>query len=173
MKKIIGILLLVSILAMTLTGCGFTTPRPEIKSGEFNFSVTYEYATEVKTVSGVYVCEYDGVSWVLDGGYGRDWSGYIKGSDDNDHIVIDIIDGGDELILVLNLVPEYFMGDYNMELYGSAPAPYLMIKDYTDYGDYEGIGFIHDAAGVEAICGAKIISYQYDEPIENEFGLFK
>lgn len=170
MKKIIVFLLLTAILAMMLTGCGFTTPSPEIKSGEFSFSVTYEYAGEVKTVSGVYVCEYAGVSWALDGGYSRDWSGYIKGSDDNDQILIDTIDGGGEVILVLDLDPAYFMDDYNMEPY---PTPYIMIKDYTDYGDCEGVGFIHDADEVVELCGAKIIGYEYDEPIENKFGLFK
>ena len=162
-----------SMLSLTLTGCGFTTPRPEIKSAEFNFSVTYEYAGQVNTVSGVYVCEYAGVSWALDGGYSRDWTGYINGLDDNDHIVIDALDGGDEVILVLNLDPDYFMDDYNMELYGSAPAPYIMIKDYTDYGDYEGLSIISEAEMVEELCGARIISYDYDEPIDNEFGFLK
>ena len=60
MKKIFGILLLVLLLAATLAGCGLTAPRPEIEKGEFPFSVTYEFAGEIKTVSGVYVCEYNG-----------------------------------------------------------------------------------------------------------------
>lgn len=172
MKKIFSVLFIILIVAVTFSSCGLTTPRPHIKSGEFNFSVTYEYAGEVKTVSGVYVCQYAGLFWTLEGGYSRDWSGYIKGSDDNDHIAIDAIEGGDEVILVLDLQPDYFMGDFDIELYG-IPAPYIMIKDYTDYGDYEGISFIHGADEIEALCGAKIISYEYDAPIENEFGLFK
>lgn len=167
MKKIIVTVALLTALVFTLSGCGFTVPRPEIKSGEFNFSVTYEYAGETKTVTGVYVCEYAGTSWTLDGGYDRDWTGYIKGSDDNDHILLDTVEGGDEIILVLNLNADYFMDDFNFDLYGN-PAPYIMIKDYTE----EGFRILQDAADVERDYGAKVISYEYDAPVENTFKLF-
>ena len=30
------------------------------------------------TVSGVYVCEYDGIDWALDGVSHGDWVGYMK-----------------------------------------------------------------------------------------------
>ena len=116
MKKIVVRVALLLALAFTLSGCGFTVPRPAVKSGEFNFSVTYEYKGEVNTVSGVFACEYAGTSWTLDGGYDRDWTGYIKGADDNDHIILDTVEGGDEVILVLNLRPDYFMDDFNFDL---------------------------------------------------------
>ena len=168
MKRILSVLTLLFLLLGMLTGCGLRVPRPEIKSGEFKYSVTYEYNGEVNTVSGIYVCEYAGLSWALDGGYSRDWSGYIKGSDDNDHVELGIIDDGDVVILVLSLSPEYFMDDFNFDLY-DVPAPYIMIKDYTEEG---GLRFLHEADLVEELCGAKIISYEYDAPIENTFNLF-
>ena len=168
MKRILSVLTLLLLLIGMLTGCGLRVPRPEIKSGEFKYSVTYEYNGEINTVSGIYVCEYAGLSWALDGGYSRDWSGYIKGADDNDHIELGIIDDGDVVILVLSLSPEYFMDDFNFDLY-DAPAPYIMIKDYTEDG---GLRFLHEADLVEELCGAKIISYEYDAPIENTFALF-
>lgn len=167
MKKIIVTVALLTALVLTFSGCGFTVPRPEIKSGEFNFSVTYEYAGQTKTVTGVYVCEYAGTSWALDGGYSREWTGYIKGADDNDHILLDTVEGGDEVILVLDLRPDYFMDDFNFDLYG-IPAPYIMIKDYTE----EGLCFLYDPADVERDWGAKVISYEYDSPVENTFKLF-
>ena len=52
-------------LSALLAGCGLEVPRPEIKEGEFDFIVTYEYNGEIKTVSGVYVCEFSGISWAL------------------------------------------------------------------------------------------------------------
>ena len=168
MKKLLVVTALCVLLSFALSGCGFTVPRPAIKSGEFNFSVTYEYKGEVKTVSGVFVCEYAGTSWTLDGGYSRDWTGYIKGADDNDHIILDIVEGGDEVILVLNLRPDYFMDDFSFDLY-DVPAPYIMIKDYTE----EGVRFLQDPVDTEGEYGAKVISHEYDEPIENSFGLFK
>ena len=169
MKKIFSALLLVSLILLMLSGCGLYVPSPEIKSGEFNFSVTYEYGGETNTVSGVYVCEYNGTEWFLDSESVRDWKGYIKGGQMDDHVSIDIINENDEIILVLNLEPEYFMDDYDFDLYG-VPEPYIMIKDHTEEG---GLSIIHDAADVEEICGARIISYEYDAPIENTFGLFK
>ena len=168
MKRFLSLLTLLFILLGMLTGCGLRVPRPEIKSGEFKYSVTYQYNEEVNTVSGIYVCEYAGLSWALDGGYSRDWYGYIKGADDNDHVELGTIDDGDVVILVLNLSPEYFMDDFNFDLY-DVPAPYIMIKDYTEDG---GLRFLHEADFVEELCGAKIISYEYDAPIENTFTLF-
>ena len=168
MKKICFLLVAALLLSTCLTGCGLTVPRPEIKKGEFDFSVTYEYKGEVKTVSGVYVCEYDGTEWYLDSGSVRVWTGYIKDSADDDFVCLDVFDDGDEVLLALNLDPEYFMGDYNYEIYG-APEPYIMIKDYTE----EGMRFLHDAADIAEFCDAKIISYEYDAPIENSFGLFR
>ena len=44
----------------THTGCSGLTSGPEVEKGEFDFSVTYEFEGETKTVSGVYVCEYEG-----------------------------------------------------------------------------------------------------------------
>lgn len=168
MKKLIILLIVLLLLSVCCTSCGFTVPRPEIKSGEFNYSVTYEYGGETNTVSGVYVCEYVGTAWTLDGGNRRDWSGYIKDNEMDDFVYLDIADDGDEVILVLNLDPEYFMDDYNIDLYG-VPTPYIMIKDYTE----EGMRVLHEADLIEEICGAKIISYKYDMPVENSFGLFK
>ena len=166
MKKLIcGFIL--AVIVFTLTGCGMFVERPEVKEGEFNFSVTYEYAGEIKTVSGVYVCEYADLSWSLEGGYHRDWSGYIKGGGVEDHTEIGIINDGDEIVLVLDLRPDYFMGDYDAEING-IPVPHIMIRSCSE----EGMSIIHDADEVEEICGAKIISYKYDSPIENTFGLF-
>ena len=154
MKKLLCFLIALVLLTVGFTSCGITVPRPKIKSGEFNFSVTYEYNGETKTVSGVYVCEYANLHWTLDGGFRRSWTGYIKGGDDNDHVDIDVTDAGDEIVLVLNLRPDYFMDDYNFDLY-DVPVPYIKINEYTEDG---GLRIIYEADTVEAMCGAKIIS---------------
>ena len=39
--------------------------KQEVKEGRFDFSLTYEVDGEVKTYTGVYVCEYDGVLTTL------------------------------------------------------------------------------------------------------------
>ena len=83
-------LLVALMLSALLAGCGLEVPRPEIKEGEFSFTVTYEYNGEIKTVSGVYVCEFSGISWALDGGYHRAWNGYIKGGEPEEAVEIGI-----------------------------------------------------------------------------------
>ena len=163
MKKTLSALLAVIMLVCMLSGCTFGVPQPEIKKGEFNFSVTYEFNGEIKTVSGIYVCKYAGVSFALDGGAHRSWEGHIKG-DIEDRSVIGTTENGDTIELVLALIPEYFMDDF-VEGYHEVPAPYITITVI----DEEGMGAIVDPDEIEEICGAKIISYKYDEPIKNSF----
>ena len=170
MKRNLIVLCLALLLVGMLTGCGITVPRPEIKSGEFDFSVTYEFNGETKTVSGVYVCEYNGTSWALDGGYHRDWNGYFKGDKVDEEIEIGTIEDGGTVVLVLGLYPEYFMGeDVSFDL--NLPAPRLTIKYPND--EDGSMNLVYDEESIEKKYGAKIISYKYAEPVENSFGLFK
>ena len=150
MKRIIGVLILVVMFTAVLTSCGHTVPHPEIKEGEFAFSVTYEFNGKAKTVSGVYVCEYNGTSWVLDGGAHRDWKGYIKGGEIEERIEIGTTTNGEKVELNLDLYPDYFMGDF-VEGYRDIPAPYILVT----LADDEGMSFLHDADEVEKYCGAK------------------
>ena len=165
-KKIISVLILLSLLGV-LTGCGLTVPRPEIKSGEFEFSVTYEWNGETKTISGVYVCEYNGTDWALDGGYHREWKGYIKGGESQEMIEIGTTADSGKVNLNLAFYPEYFMND---PLTGGkeAPIPWLSVT----HVDGEGMSIQNEAEIIEETYGAKIVSYEYDAPITNEFGIF-
>lgn len=151
-------------ISIMLVGCLESPNDPTVEKGEFDFSVTYEINGEVKTVSGVYVCEYDGVSWALDGGPHRSWTGYCKGLED-DLIRIGTTADGQSIDLDLNLYPEYFMGDIE-ENYREPSKPYIVV---TVVGEDGGIGFAHEPDEVEELCGAKIISYTYEEPIVNSF----
>ena len=150
-----------------LTGCGLTVPRPEIKEGEFAFSVTYEFNGETKTISGVYVCEYAGISWALDGGYSRDWKGYIKGDEEEEMMVIGTTAQGGKVEIDLDFYPEYFMGDSDTAGW-EAPIPYVSVTLVDD----EGMMILHEPDEVEENCGAKIASYEYSEPIENSFAIY-
>ena len=76
MKRVVSFCLLALMLFGMLAGCSSTLPKPEIKNGKFNISVTYEYDGELKTLSGVYVCKYTGVEWTAEGNSYRSWKGY-------------------------------------------------------------------------------------------------
>ena len=163
MKRIVCITVLVVMLVGVLACCSYGTPEPEIEEAEFKFSVTYEFEGKVKTLSGVYVCEYEGVDWALDGGPHRSWSGYIKDSDMEEMICIGKGPDGGEIHLDFCFNPEYLMGDpeaYVEEI----PKPTISVTMKN-----EGIYFLTEPQEVEEYCGAKIINYEYDEPIKNTF----
>lgn len=167
MKRLLAILLWVPLLVSILTGCGWTVPRPEIKTGEFDFSVTYELNGERNTVSGVYVCEYAGTEWTLDGGYSRAWNSYIKDGRDELMEIAATEDGG-TIELHFGFYPEYFMGDPKWSWRG-VPEPRLTVS----HRNGKELAIQNEADVIEKTYGAKIISYDYSEPIVNSFGLFK
>ena len=160
MKKIFSVLLLMLILISMLTSCALNVPRPEIKEGRFNISVTYEHNGEIKTASGVYVCEYDGVIWY---NVNRDpfvsWKESFEGDiKDGGILPICNTDDGGEIFISLLLYPEYFMGDPECSDYTPVVRAELWYPDEQ----------IDDEA-IIAEHGVKLIGCEYDEPIENSF----
>ena len=168
MKKILCALLLLLTVTVSFTSCGLTVGRPEIKEGEFNFSLTYEITGETKTISGVYVCEYDGIDRVLDGIDHREWKGFIKDGTTEEQIKLATAEDGGVVELNLHFAPEYFMG----ESHGNDDEPFSP-SITVRLEDEDGLSFENDADLIAEVYGAKIISYEYDQPIENAFGLFK
>ena len=165
MKRIFAVLTMLSMLALLLSSCGFPVETPAVKEGKFNFSITYVLNGEAVTLSDVYVCEYDGIGWSLDGGFHREWtSSYEKGILGVDVPICTTEDGG-RITLALGMYPEYFMGDPGYDE-SYAPNPWLILSYYNEETGEES--FTYDAE-IIAGYGAKIIAYEYDEPIENEF----
>ena len=167
MKRRFCALILLAVIVFALAGCGLTVERPEVKEGEFNFSVTYEINGETKRISGVYVCEYDGIDRVLDGVDHREWKGYIKDGAIEECIVLSTAEDGGVVELNLHFAPEYFMGEF----YGDDDEPFSP-SITVRLEDEEGLRFENDADFIAEVYGAKIISYEYDRPIENSFSLF-
>ena len=168
MRKLLCALLLAFMVTVCFTSCGLTVERPEVKEGKFNFSVTYEINGETTTISGVYVCEYDGIDRVLDGVNHRAWNGYIKDGTTEECIVLATAEDGGVVELNLHFAPEYFMG----ESYGDDDEPFspsITVRLENE----EGLRFENNADLIAEVYGAKLISYEYDEPIQNSFGLFK
>ena len=143
-----------------LTSCGIKVPRPEIKEGRFNISVTYEHNGQIKTSSGVYVCKYDGIIWY---NVNRDpfvnWEESFEGDINEDGIIpICNTEDGGRLFIGLLLYPEYFMGD--PEYADFTP----IVRAEIFYSDRQ----ISDAETV-AEYGVKLIDYEYDKPIVNVY----
>ena len=144
--------------------------KPEIKEAEFDFKVVYEIDGEIKTIEGTYVCEFDGIDRSFMGA-SRCWDGYIEGHDGSTCYVLKTI-GNRRVMLELNLCAEFFMSDPdNMYSDGTLvfkPDPCIYLTtfdpnvenpDEFDYEVYEGDNI-------------KLISFEYDPPIENTYSIF-
>ena len=169
-KRLLALILVLAIVSM-LTGCGLAVPRPDIKDGRFDFSITYRIGEEVETFSAVYVCEFDGTSWSLEGGsFYREWADYVEGDYEGDDYcaVIGTTDDGGDIILFFGIYPEYFMGDSTGDR--GVPTPEVYITYPEDEDGASRVVAMPDE--VEEIYGVKIISYEYDAPVENTFTLF-
>lgn len=171
MKRILCTVLLAALVLM-LASCGLQVPRPEIKEGRFNFSVTYEIKGETNTFSAVYVCEFNGTNWSVDGGYSRDWDIHVEGDyeGDNYSAILGKVDDGGSIHLHFGLYPEYFMGDPETGDWGLPEPSIAIVYPENELGEMIQIG---DPIELERDYGIRIVSYEYDEPIANTFGLFK
>lgn len=160
-----------NVIVSVLTGFE-KAPVPTIKEGRFNFSVTYELGGEVKTMSSVYVCKYAGGGMYLDGWY-IEWEEYVEDSEiealyHNENYYGGFLMEENEvgaIYLDLNLSSEYFMSEpgYNDE---AAGIPYMFMRYNDELAEESGVYWEDDPAVLETY-GAKIISYEYDAPLEN------
>lgn len=165
MKRILSALLLVAVLLSTLASCGLDVPRPEIKEGRFNISFTYEYKGEVKALSGVYVCKYDGIDFTLEGEYYVAWEESFEGEIKDDVTTVGYTEDGGEVFISLLMYPEYFMGDPQYAEF--TPTASLELFYYEGEGGTV-IESYNDPETLESY-GAKLISFEYDKPIENSY----
>ena len=163
MKKIICLLTVLLLFSLGLTSCGLTMPRPEVKEGQFDVSVTYEVGGETKTLALVYVCEYDGIKMTLEGTRYRAWSGHFEGYEDGDVIDIFEADDGSRIVLNFLIYAEHFMGEQDfVDFYPEAKTERIYFEDGIETIDY-------DEEFIAKDFGVRIISINYDEPIKNTF----
>lgn len=159
MKKLLSALALMLAIAISMISCGSQVPRPKIKEGRFNVSVTYEQDGEVKVASAVYICEYKGVAWTAEGHPYVAWKESFKGDiKDGGVLSIGNTEDGGEILISLLMYPEYFMGD----------------PDYVDFTPLVRAEIFYDDRQIDDVdliseYGVKLIGCEYDEPIENSF----
>ena len=159
MKKLLTFAIIVLTISLCLTSCGVDVARPEVKNGRFNITLTYEHDGEIKNLSGVYVCEYDGiVRWTVNSDPYVNWKTHFEGELNSESIPLCTTDDGGEIIITLFLYPEYFMGD--PECADHTP----FVRAEILYDDHQ-----IDDADIIAQHGIKIVDFKYDEPIQNTF----
>ena len=154
----------VFMLTTLFAGCAREVPKPKTKEGRFHFSVTYEVNGKEETISGVYVCKFIKATASINGWW-REWDAYIEGSDLEEEFEVLTNEDG-RIDLDLGLDPMYFMSDPFYD--GDSPKPEFSIL-YNERKQAEtGEFWSYDEAVLEGY-GVKIISYEYDEPIENNY----
>ena len=136
--------------------------KPTITEHEFPFSITYELDGVTETIDGV--CQ---ASYIGNGGYvkvtTRQYDGVFlsQGEDIGSAFEIKV---GDEWAITLytHLYPDYLMGDPEYDYFDdTAYEPLLAYSNWATGESVEGLELPEH--------GAKIISWEYPEPIENSF----
>ena len=160
------IILILAIVASAALACiAGIVQKPKIETQEFPFSVTYKYNSETKTLNGTYVAEYyagdtAGLEQI------RYWNGYVKDneSDDPNYCFVDQTEEG-TVYICPNIFAGYVMGDPQYADY------YLENEPYQPYGMVLGKEDYIENTDPEMLkeVGLEIISWDYPEPIENEF----
>ena len=161
-------LIVAALVVGAFNGAFLTVPKPEVKEGEFDFALTYEMDGETNVIEGTYVCEFDGTSRNIDG-VARHWNGYIKDHDDFTSYEIKTTDDG-VIKIELDICSEFFMSDPSYKLSENTdvykPEPYIYItsgnEDVEDSTNEVSFSFYEGD-------DIKIISFEYDQPIENTY----
>ena len=163
MKKTICLFIALLLFSLGLTSCGLTMPRPEVKGGQFDVSVTYEVGGETKTLDLVYVCDYEGVKMSLEETRYRAWNGHFEGYEDGDAIEVSKTDDGSRIVLSFLIYAEYFMGEpESTDFYPEARIERIYFEDGIEMIDYDEELIAED-------YGVRILGIKYDEPIKNTF----
>ena len=137
--------------------------KPQVEEQEFPFSITYKFNSEIKTINGTYVCKFSSGDTV-DFEQSRYWDGYVKDKEfENDNYCISS-ETEEKLYICPNIYAGYVMGDPLSADYYSDSEPY---KPYGIFYDNEGAEKT-DAETIKA-KGLEILSWEYPEPIKNEF----
>ena len=159
-----AIVLAAAILVMAVFGIVTNiAKKPNITEHDFPFSITYELKGETKTFDGIYSVSFQGID-----GYVKATVRQYDGTFTSDHEDADttmIISDGTEgtIYLHTHFHPDYLMGDPEYDTYFSdMPFAPSLSYNHHETGDSED-------PEVLLAHGAKIISWEYPEPIENSF----
>ena len=153
---------------LSMLGLFGSETKPEIKEGEFGFVLTYEVDGEIGTIDGTYVCKFEKVEYYLDG-ISRQWTGYIKGHEDSTRYALKTTDEG-TIYVELDICSEFFMADpgykANANTDDPKPEPYLYITSGDESVEDPANEILFNLYEGDDV---KIISFEYDAPIENEY----
>ena len=131
--------------------------KPKVKHGEFPFELVYEYKGEQRTIKDTIICDYEGISWSLEGGNSRDWNCDYKNDNEYGQYIIDTINERD-LYIEVPEAADYYMGDKEYSKEDAEPIIiYLDEETGTTYLEKDKID----------VVDIKIIEWKPSEPLKN------
>ena len=130
--------------------------KPEVKHGEFPFELVYEYKGEQITIKDTIVCDYEGISWSLEGGNSRDWICEFSKDDEYGLYYIDK-ENIPDLYIEVPEAPDYYMGDKEVSEEEAHP---LII--YID----ESTGTVYQEKDKVDVVDIKLIDWKPSKPLE-------
>jgi hypothetical protein len=131
--------------------------KPTVTHGEFPFELVYEYNGEQFTINETIVCEYEGISFAIDGGNSRDWTCYVTNNDNYGQYDLDP-ENYPVLYIQIPLEADYYMGDPNAD--ADASVPYIYYPD-------DKTGTMYYEQDLSDVVGAKIISWKPSQPLKD------
>ena len=160
---VIGGIVLISILpflffiAVVLWSMFVDVPsKPKVKHGEFPFKLVYEYKGEQLTIEDTIVCDYEGISWSLDGGNSRDWNCDFGKDEEYGEYYIDK-ENVPGLYIDVPEAADYYMGD--KEYTKEDTRPLIMYGDESTGTNYQELDKID-------VVDIKIIEWKPSEPLK-------
>ena len=128
--------------------------KPKVKHGEFPFKLVYEYKGEQYTIEDTIVCDYEGISWSLDGGNTRDWNCEFSKDDEYGQYYIDV-ENEPTLFIDVPYAGDYYMGDKNYKAEDARPL-IMYQDDTTNYMEPDKVD----------VVDIKIIEWKPSKPLE-------
>lgn len=141
-------------------GMWLTSPipgRPQETYCEFPFELTYKLDEEIFTVSGTYVCEYDGIGFNEGVGKHRKWKSYIKETGEKAVFITE-----DEKWTV------YCSVGYARDYMGDTDKP-VNISPHLYCNSKESTAVSLNQEEISKLYHVEVVSWIFSEPIENTF----
>ena len=130
--------------------------KPKVKHGEFPFQLEYVYNGEQVTVNETIVCDYEGVSFSLDGGNSRQWDCYVTNNDRYGRYYLNE-EEYPTLYIQVPLEADYYMGDPDAN--PEFALPYIFFVD-------DSTGTTYYEQDLTAVAGVKILSWEPSPRLE-------
>lgn len=140
----------------------YIAEAPVITEKEFPFSITYELNGKTETMEGIYAVTFTGHGGYIDSTQ-RMYEGKVLNQNEDDGTAYILSKGKNgTIMLYTNLQADYLMGDPYYDYF-----PGDTFKPVLSYHDPEGNSYEDEKTISEH--GAKLISWEYPEPVENSF----